>query len=65
MDRYRFSGFQMPTITLDDGFEYAISLGRSEYSQGEPGWWHEQATYEGGGLDGVEYSNPGGDVPIL
>lgn len=68
-DRYRFSGYQLPTIRLDDGFDYVVSLDHPAYTHGEPLWWHEKAVSQGTNIghniDRTGYPTPGDDVPIL
>ena len=64
LDRYRFSGLKPLRIRLDDGFEYEVSSNWGK-DPSEPLWWHERATYDAGGLDGTNYLDSGGDVPIL
>lgn len=43
--KYRFSGYQMPKVRLDDGFEYDISPGVHPYYVGQPEFWSTRATF--------------------
>ncbi len=60
-DRYRFSGYNLPTVKLDDGFDYYV-VGVHPYFINQPTMWQKPAFQVGfdtvGGHNDPIFSTP-------